>query len=387
MSLAYLFLWDAHKRLYRFMLCMLVPTALWLFLKINAVGLNTHPTVGPIDYLSLAQRLLTVPSIVFFYAAKFVFPWKLASAYYWSYPTFSLMHVMLPLVADLILLGIIVYGAFMVHSHGTNAQFKAYLFFGLWLLLGLLTIIQIIPLDMTASEAWFYFPMIGLLGMMGVLFSCLRMNIKYYSFVYATVVLIIVILGTRSMLRGFDWRTDYTLAVQNYSSSKSDYTATNTIALHFMNEGKYAEAKNYADSSISVFPTAVNYDTLGVIDVRQGNIAGAISEYENGLKRARNNYVAENIGALMLVSGSYAADKAFFQNALFNYPHDSALWTSFALWEDKLDNNSEARVAIKNANEDGRISQPLYQVIMQNAKFTYVISTVNKRVEIPAPSQ
>jgi 4-amino-4-deoxy-L-arabinose transferase-like glycosyltransferase len=96
MALLYLF-WFNRDRFYKFIYIMVVPVAAYLALRINAVGTTVYSNVAPIDHLNLLDRLLTMPSIVLFYITKFVFPWKLATAYYWTYSSFSVRHVLLPL--------------------------------------------------------------------------------------------------------------------------------------------------------------------------------------------------------------------------------------------------------------------------------------------------
>jgi len=63
MSILYLAWWD-RKRLKYFAGSIVLPIALWLVLKIHAIGLlGTNPHNAPIDNLSLGGRLMTDPSI------------------------------------------------------------------------------------------------------------------------------------------------------------------------------------------------------------------------------------------------------------------------------------------------------------------------------------
>ncbi len=169
LSLLILF-WYNKKRLYPFIGIMVFPITLYLVLKTNAVGLlGTNPDNAPIDNMSLMGRLFTAPSIVLSYIIKFIFPWNLASAYYWVHPTFSFSNFLLPLIIDLGVLSILVNMALLIRKRAPNAHYRAYLLFATWSALGILVHIQIIPLDFTASEPWFYFSSAGVLGMIGII--------------------------------------------------------------------------------------------------------------------------------------------------------------------------------------------------------------------------
>lgn len=160
MALLYLFWWN-RNRLYTFIGVMVLPLTLWLILKINAVGFSSNSHNAPVEGLKLAGRLYNAPSIVLFYISKFIFPWRLASAYYWTHPKFTVRYFLIPLIIDLILIAVFVYIGFVIGKRASKAQYFTYNFFGIWAALGLLLTLQIIPIDMTACETWFYFPMAG----------------------------------------------------------------------------------------------------------------------------------------------------------------------------------------------------------------------------------
>jgi len=122
MALIYLF-WFDRQRLLAFTGIMALPVIFYLNLKLNAVGLNNSTGIAQIDSLSLWGRLLTVPSIILFYIIKFIFPYKLATGYYWTYPTFSVRHVLLPLLIDLVVLALLVVVGVELHKKHRDDQF------------------------------------------------------------------------------------------------------------------------------------------------------------------------------------------------------------------------------------------------------------------------
>src|ERR1039458_7273236 len=282
-SLLYIFLWD-RKRLLPFSGIMVLPVGLWLILKTHAVGLlGTNPHNAPIDYLSLSHRLLTAPAIVSFYITKFIFPWKLATAYYWAYPTFSVRHVLLPIIFDLITLAIFIYFGYVVHKKATKKDFLAYLFFATWTAVGLLLLLQIIPLDNTAAESWFYFPAAGLLGMIGIVLLAFEDYINPDWFL-VIVAIVILLFGVRSLIRGLDYSSPYTLAKSNIAASKEDYTAYYIVAYNLLEQGNFSQAKADAEQSAHIFPTGDTYSSLALIQADEGDYPGAMNSYMHALK-------------------------------------------------------------------------------------------------------
>lgn len=367
MALLYLFWWN-RERLYWFMASIVVPVVLWFYLRFHAVGLYAHPNNAPIDRLDLAGRLMTAPSIMSFYLAKFIFPSKLASGYYWVYPSFSFSHVLLPLLIDLMAIALITYLAILIHSKASKAMFYTYIFFAIWFVLGLLLILQIIPLDMTTCETWFYFSMAGLLGLIGVLLTVFPLRI-HPNWLAIIVVMLVGVLGLRTATRGLDWRNQYVLAKSDIAASKEDYSAYVTLGDSLISQGKYSEAEPYIEESLQIFPHYNNYLDLGVILTYQNNYPGAITAYNDALKYSSYSSIYDNLGAITLVYGNYSSNKQFLIYALNKFPEDPNLWTSLALLEDQYGDNSDAKVAISNAAKYGQIPQIIYVSIMNDEPF------------------
>jgi hypothetical protein len=365
-SLLYL-LWFNRERLYKFIGFMVLPTILYLVLSINAVGISRHANIAPIDRLDLVGRLFTAPSILLFFITKFVFPWKLASAYYWVYPTFSFQHVLLPLIIDLAIIALFVYLAFVIRQKVTKVQYYTYLFFGIWASLGLLTCLQIIPLDMTACETWFYFSMAGVLGMIGIILLAFQDHIRPSWFIVIAA-LVIGILGIRTILRAGDWSSAYTLASHDLVASSQDYVAYNDLAVIYTNQGNYRKAKFYEERSVNIFPTYIDYNSLGVILVYMGNYSGAMNAYERGMQYGYSSMLDENLASLTLVAGNPNSNRTLLIVMLQKFPKDGTLWIDLALLEDRYGDNTDAKTAIQIAASYGE-TPSFYQDIIDNRPF------------------
>jgi Tfp pilus assembly protein PilF len=353
MALLFLLWWD-RKRILAFTGMMILPVAAWLVLKAHAVGLHTNPLNAPIDYLNLGDRLLTAPSIVLFYFTKFLFPFHLASGYYWTHPNFSVRYFFIPLAIDLAVVAAGVYVALLIRRRASQAQYRTYLFFAIWALIGLLPYLQIIPLDMTASESWFYFSMAGVLGMIGMASTTLvKPKPVSRAVVIAVVAVALVLLGARTIIRGTDWRSPVKLASHDIVASKQDYNAYNVLAIHSSANGDYDNAIHYAQQSINIFPTDSAYNVLGASYYKENNYNLAIQNYLQGLTLDTYNndpqlvhQLYDNTARLMIWSGDPAYNRRFMITAINRYPQDADLWLDLAVLDYQHGNVAEAKTAI-----------------------------------------
>jgi tetratricopeptide (TPR) repeat protein len=369
MSLLYL-VWRDRKRLLPFIGVMVLPVALWLVLKIHAVGLLAKSNVAPIESIDLIGRLLTIPSIIWFYVSRLFLPIKLATGYYWVHPTYSIQNVLLPLILDLLILGAIIFIAFLIKKRGSKDQLAAYLIFTTWAVLGLIIHLQLIPLDFTACEPWFYFSMAGVLGMVGVTISTLAPSLQVNQRLLSRVaVALIILLGVRTAARGTDWGNPYALAMQDISASKENYNAYNNVATSLMTQGRYKEAEPYAEQSIKLHSYYTNNFNLGLILSRLGNYPGAAKAYNNSLKYGDYISAIHGLGELTLVSGSPDANQRYLTNALKLYPQDPLLWSYLAVVYQQNHDNANAKIAIANARQYGSAPRTVYEGIMNNRPF------------------
>jgi tetratricopeptide (TPR) repeat protein len=376
MAFIYLYLFD-RQRLTRFLYVMILPTALYVALKANAVGLvGMNPKAGPIDNLNLPQRLFTVPSLIQFYVEKFIFPNQLANNYYWTYPNFSFTHVLMPLLAEVALLGLFIYGGFRIYKQLSKNQFFAYLFFMTWAVLGLGLYLQVLPLDMTACEGWFYLSMAGLLGAIGVIAQTIHVRQLQLSVVAVSLVFTIGALGVQTALRGTNYYSQYTLAMHDIRVSKDDYFAMNNLAQNLIDQGKFVDAAAYARQSAAIFPAVGNYDNLGVALEKAGNYQGAMHAYRQALKYGDMSIVYENLSLLNMVYSDPITAGQFFQKAIKAYLHDYKLWVYLAIYEGAEGSTSNAKVAIANAAKYGSIPPMLYSNIMNDKPF--LLSLIGK---------
>jgi tetratricopeptide (TPR) repeat protein len=302
-----------------------------------------------------------------------VWPWQLATSYYWVHPTLTFHDVVLPFVIDLMVAALIVYVGLTIQKKGTRAQSRTFWFFAAWSILSLLPYLQVAPLDMTASEPWLYLPMAGVLGMVGLAgatlvpsmrFPAIRMDRRVPIAIGAT---LLVILGARTALRGNDYSSSYTLAQQDIASSPEDFNADIVIAVHLTQQGNLAGATEYARNAVSVFPDGNTYNALGVVLFRSGDYAQAKTAFMMALTFGQDYWLYENLGELTIWYGDLNSNRAFLISSLGMFPQDGKLWLYLAVLDQRNHDNVDAKVAISNAYANGTENQYVLTQIMNNA--------------------
>ena len=348
--------------------------ALYFVLKIHAVGIVENPYTGPIDRFGLGQRLLNVPAMVTFYLARFVWPVPLASAYYWAYRSFSVQHVLMPLAVDLLAISLAIWSGRRIYLKSSKNGLKLYCFFAAWAALGILVHIQVVPLDFIVSETWFYFPIVGLLGMIGVLLTAFPLRLPP-RLALVIAVTVIALLALRTWTRGFDWYNIGTLAASDIKVSHEDYVGYSDVAYVLDTQGKFAKALPLAQRAVWLYPSDNDYNTLGITYVGLGRYEEAQQAYLKALSFNYYDSVVENLGAVSTVYGDPATNKRLLMTAVRTYPHDARLWVDLAIVDENAGDNIDAQFAIENAKELGVPSRRVFDAIMANQPVLIKLNT------------
>lgn len=369
----YTFLFK-KKYLFSLFAYSMIVLAGYLILRIHAISIFTHALVFPIDTLTLLQRAFNMPAIFFFYVKTFVFPINLAYSYHWVYKTISFNHFFLPLIIDFLCIGIFLYVAAILYKK-SEKYFSFYLFFLFWFLSGIFLHLQIIPLDATVADRWFYFPIMGLLGMIGIL---LEKFIKI-RWVILLIGLLVTILSIRTIMRGYDWKDELILASHDVTLSDS-YLIKSELGYELSQHAQFEKAIYLSKKSVDQYPTYVNYLNLGAVYFNQGNSQSG-NESKAAYQKAKEAYlhaltlgvsykVFENLTALAIVSQENSVENiTIARYAVKKYPYDTKLWLALAVLEYRSKNTNNAKIAIEQAyyynNTDSTIST-IYEIIMNN---------------------
>ncbi|HSW89087.1 MAG TPA: glycosyltransferase family 39 protein [Candidatus Saccharimonadales bacterium] len=373
-ALLYVFMFH-RKRFYLLLWYSLILGGVYSLLRVHAIGIFNSPSSSPIDILSLPQRIITIPEIFSFYIKTFLFPLNLSFFHQWAYKEITFDRFFLPMIVDLLFVVLLSIFALMLYKKHPIKFFKIYIFFLISFFAGIVLHLQIIPLDVTVAERWFYFPMIGLLGMMGILLEIVHIRLNN-KLVFTSLALVVILLSIRTIIRSSDWRDEYTLVSHDIQVSKNDYSLENGLAGELIARGQFKEAKIHAKRSVDLFPTWSNYNNLGVIDMNLGEYKEAQGAFSNGLKISEYYLLYENLAALSLITGDPKKNIPFVEAIIKKYPYDGKLWLYLALLEYNSDNKKAAQIAINKAYfyDHSTEVQTNYYLIMNNQPLNFTFT-------------
>jgi tetratricopeptide (TPR) repeat protein len=344
------YIWLFNKKhFYTLLGSLFVALAAYLSLRINAVGLFTNPSNTPISLLSFPERLLNIPAIFFFYLKTFIFPLNLAHFYQWAYQEITLNSFFLLLLIDLLAIAAMFYGAIRLFKKYDKKYFNIYIFFALWFFVGILLHLQLVPLDATVAEHWFYFPIVGLLGMTGTFFEATQVDFSTKRN-FSLAILVLVLLLFRTFIRSFDWRNELRLNMRDIRVAPESYALENRISFQLTQLERYEEARAHAEKSIEIYPTYISYNNLGLSYLGEVNYQKAEDAFRKALTFGDYPSTYENLGGLYLASGS-PKTRSFLKEATEKFPRDSRLWLYLSISEYKAGMVEEAKGSISKAYE------------------------------------
>ncbi len=307
-------------------------------------------SIAQIAHVSLINRLINIPKIILEYIITFIFPLNLKLAQFWLIKQLNFIDFWRPLGLLIgLILGLVITGRkiyYRQHKVG-----KIYLFFSAWFIIGMLPHLQIIPLDATWSERWFYLSSIGLIVMVGIIgeFWLIRIpsNISWLF-----MVLLLSLLSMRTIIRTGNWRDSQTLFEHDIKVSSGNYFLQNNIGTVYINDKKYSQAKSLIEASVTAYPYFGNLNNLAIIYMNEKNLNKADEYFRKALIINTSFQVYRNYSNFLLyVVKDYKKTEQLTATGLAFYPNSGLLWLAYAQAQYYLGNQEKALQAARKAYE------------------------------------
>jgi len=318
----------------------LFPYSILTFILLNLyfvlrLGLANIPFssqyLSPITRVDLTTRLLSIPKIVYFYFNTFLFPKDLAIAQQWVVNKINVADFYWPLIFDCLIFAFFAYFVFLAVKKFNNYPAKALIFFFCWFIISLCFHCQIFPLDMTASDRWFYLPMVGLLGMTGTIVGFPLFNkdgefIKKRGLLFILTILI-ALLSVRTIIRIFNWHNGLALFSHDIKISKDAFDLENNLGVELFRVNKINQARIHFENSTKLAPYWwTNWNNLGAVYEKRGDLIRAANYYKQAIKNGDYYLAYENYSGVLIKQGKIKEARDFLQNqALKKFPHNQKL--------------------------------------------------------------
>lgn len=283
-------------------------------------------SIVPMGQASLAERLMTIPFMLFSYLRIFFFPKDL----------FISQHLVIRNLADfrfwLFLPLVLIFFSLFV-SIAWRTKSKTFSFFLIFFSLSIGLVLNLFPLDMTLAERWFYLPMVGLLGMiMLLLIRGIEKRKNLEKMVLPAFLIIFFLLTFRTVVRAGDWRNGLTLFSHDIQLAPDSFDLNNNLGVELFRADQIKEAKPYFERSIELEPKWwTPYNNLGVIYEREGNLEKAREFYEKAIENGNYYLAHENLAFIVLREEEPEEAIRIINQSLVVLPYNLRLWTALTL--------------------------------------------------------
>ncbi len=329
------------RKFFSLFLTLSIATVLFYFLIRFGIGLDFATSYSsPISQLPLSGRFMSIPVIFYYYTYSFFIPIQLVANQQWVITTFSYRTFYFPIFIDILLLILVSFQGFYL-SKISKKSFKLFIFFITWFLLGIIIHLQLTPLNMTVADRWFYFPMVGLLGLLGISIQrVIIRNVKLRWVVVVFSVLIIFILAITTIGRNRYWHDTLTLFIHD-SKIHTNYDIENLIGLELSQHQKYDEAIIHFTKSVEFSSKAANIYNLAETYEKKGDMQKAKEYYYDLL--ARNKFITssnklalmftyQRLARILFLENNYSAAKEVTTVGLTHFPNSVQLLIILSLF-------------------------------------------------------
>ncbi len=294
---------------------------IYLFMRLGLADLAVRSgNLQPITRADLPTRFMTMPKILAFYVTNFFLPRDLAISQHWLVTEFSWDGFFGPLLIDVCFFSALVAVAFRLRK---APQAKTLFFFLFCALIGFGLHAQIFPLDLTIADRWFYFTMMGVLGVIACVVSPLLTNRSAFPVLGPRLVpalgvllaLIVCGLSARSYLR------------HDNALNPEAFDLQNNYGVELFRTGQPREAGVHFEESVKLAPYWwSNWNNLGAVYERFHDEKQAEECYRRAIANGHYYLAYENLASLLVRQGRMEEAKTFLNTeALILFPGNAKL--------------------------------------------------------------
>lgn len=302
---------------------------------------------SPLSELSLSERLIHIPKIFVYYLSTFFYPQNLAMGQTWIVRQITEESFFIPLFVVILFSISLLAGGIWLYKQNRQ-ELRLFLFFCFWFILGMIIHMQIIALEMTVATRWFYFPIIGLLGMIGVIVNVFFYRKKINIFFGGLFIMLMIAFSFHTFNRLSDWRDAITLYEHDASQTQS-YLVEHSLGYEHLQQGNLSEAKKHFEASVNLFANPINTNSMGVYYHQIKNIPEARKWFYRSNSLGDYYLAYQNQARLLLTNDKVEVAQPYIEKALQKFPQSDTFWYLLAIAKYKKGDKTGALDAAEKA--------------------------------------
>ena len=287
------------------------------YVSVRYILLGRMSQVG--SWAPIYERMLTMSKAAVSYLCILIYPLRLCA----DRAIFIIHSIKDPAAfTSLFILGIAVYIAVYFRDKHKAITYSIFFFF-----ITLLPVSNIISMDLVLADRFLYLPSIGFSLFVSYLFYRLIVYMdrkKLKSAVYAVFIIIIILLGSRTILRNNDWKNDEIFCRENLKLNADSARLHYNLALALLDGDNLKEAAYEFKKAIALkseYSDAAHYN-LGIILTRSSDLKGAAEEFKKAIS-LKDDYIEayNNLGNVYALLGDKASSLKCFERSIAVKPN------------------------------------------------------------------
>lgn len=264
-----------HKKPFFIRICACSLTVLMIYfvfrLGFANLPIHTQGGYGLMVLSSIKYRLMSIPSILEHYFLTLFYIKDISLGYHWVTTQFTWELFYRPLSIMTLLLILLVY-------------FKNKLdpFLSIWICIGLVIHSQIIPLDFTVANRWFYFTFTG------IILAITRIEFIENIYFKYSLSLFLFFNIYNAYHEGFYWKSEYSLYEKYLERNSHSFDLQHNLGFIYLTKNDYKTACEYIQKSYTLNPNWwVSQNNLGVCYHKKADFPQAEKFYLMAINSAK----------------------------------------------------------------------------------------------------
>ena len=224
-------------------------------------------------------------------------------------------------------------------------------FGGLWFLIALLPVSQIVPHHDLMAEHFLYVPSAGFALLVAGLLEPALDRPGTSAAVAASSLLVLAALGVRTAVRNADWKDDLTLWRKTVQTAPEAAMARNNLGAAYLRRGQLSQAEQQLTAAVTIQPdNAIAHGNLGKLFLDRGDLARAETELEQALTLKPSETIPRLwLGAVYLKQDRATEAETQFRQALTHPRSAPYAHNNLGILAARRDRPAEAEAAFREA--------------------------------------